>query len=167
MFRINLLAAMLTAYLAMAEEFSFLNAESPTPKIEEKKIDWPPEEAIETDRNDLLPNKTLKVSASIYHPETSQTDSTPYITADGSRINKKDPKKHRWIAISRDLHTRWGGNINYGDSLWVTGISDDLDGLYIVRDIMNRRIKKQIDLLVGRKDKVMGFWRDVYIAKLD
>ncbi|WP_377509701.1 hypothetical protein [Pontibacter locisalis] len=158
---------MLSVYVAMAEELSFFKAESPAPKIEEKKLDWPPEEISKTNLELPSTSKTLTVSASIYHPEPSQTDSTPYITADGSRINKRDPKKHRWIAVSRDLHTRWGGDISFGDSLWVTGISDELDGLYIVRDVMNQRIHKQIDLLVGKRDRIMGFWRNVQIAKLE
>ncbi|WP_439883388.1 hypothetical protein ACSX1A_09465 [Pontibacter sp. MBLB2868] len=158
---------MLTIIAAMVEEFSFLKAESPAPKIEEKVLDWPPTEETSTTLELPASTRTLTVSASIYHPEPNQTDSTPYITADGSHINKRDPKKHRWIAVSRDLHTKWGGDISFGDSLWVTGISDELDGLYIVRDLMNRRIHKQIDLLVGKKDHIMGYWKNVQIAKLD
>ncbi|WP_157593623.1 hypothetical protein [Pontibacter actiniarum] len=146
-----------------------LKAESPAPKIEEKPLSWPPEEPA----NNTYPvsesstTPTLTVKASVYHPEPGQTDSTPYITADGSRINKHNPKKHRWIAVSRDLHSKWGGSIEFGDSLWVTGISEELDGLYVVRDVMNRRMHKQIDILVGRKDRVMGLWKNVQIAKLD
>ncbi|MDX5436900.1 MAG: hypothetical protein LPK03_06870 [Pontibacter sp.] len=110
---------------------------------------------------------TITVSASVYHPEPNQTDATPYLTADGSRISKRNPTKHRWIAVSRDLHSRWGGDISFGDSLWVTGISKDLDGLYIVRDVMNRRMHRQIDILVGKKDRIMGYWNNVHIAKLN
>ncbi|WP_276497293.1 hypothetical protein [Pontibacter litorisediminis] len=113
------------------------------------------------------PTPTLTVTASIYHPEPGQTDSSPYITADGSRINRKDPKQHRWIAVSRDLHSRWGGDVEFGDSLWVTGISEELDGLYIVRDIMNKRMHQQIDILVGKRDPIYGKWENVHIAKLD
>jgi 3D (Asp-Asp-Asp) domain-containing protein len=167
MFRIKLLTAALSIIVAMAEEFSFFTAESQPPKVEEKKLEWPPKEDLPTNLTTHSPTKPIIVKASIYHPEAEQTDSTPYITADGSRISKKNPKKHRWLAVSRDLHSRWGGNINYGDSLWVTGISDELDGLYIVRDVMNRRMRKQIDILVGKKDKVMGFWQNVQIAKID
>ena len=167
MFRIKLLAAMLSMTVAMAEEFSFFTAESHAPKIEEKTMGWPPKDENQTDLDLPASSNTITVKASIYHPEPSQTDDTPYITADGSRINKRNPKKHRWIAVSRDLHSKWGGELSFGDSLWVTGISDELDGVYIVRDVMNRRIHKQIDLLVGKKDRIMGFWKNVQIAKLD
>ncbi|RIJ34404.1 RlpA-like double-psi beta-barrel domain-containing protein [Pontibacter oryzae] len=168
MFRIKLLAAVLSVIVALAEEFSFLKAESPAPKVEDKSaIGWPPEETADRTNTASATTPTLTVSASVYHPEPEQTDATPYITADGSRINKRNPKKHRWIAISRDLHSKWGGNIEFGDSLWVTGISDELDGLYIVRDVMNKRIRKQIDILVGRRDPIMGYWKNVHIAKLD
>ncbi|WP_460878982.1 RlpA-like double-psi beta-barrel domain-containing protein [Pontibacter rugosus] len=100
----------------MAEEFTWLEAESPAPKIEEKKITERPlkleeatrKEATVTAKAEPKAIPTLKVSASIYHPEPGQTDGSPLITADGSRINKRNPGKHRWIAVSRDLHSRWG-----------------------------------------------------------
>ncbi|WP_089320990.1 hypothetical protein [Pontibacter ummariensis] len=161
---------MFTVIVAAAKEFSLLKAESPAPKIEQTPLGWPPLELEEASQPITEPKSevpSFTVSASVYFPEPAQTDDTPYITADGSRINKRNPGKHRWIAVSRDLHSRWGGNINYGDSLWVTGISDQLDGLYVVRDVMNRRMRKRIDILVGKHDEVMGFWKNVQIAKLD
>ncbi len=169
MFRIKLLAAVFSIFVAFAEEMSLLGNDAPEPKKEVKPLDWPPELTLipETPTPEVTTPLTLTVSASVYHPEPSQTDSTPFITADGSRINKRHPGKHRWIAVSRDLHSRWGGQLNFGDSLWVSGISEDMDGLYIVRDTMNRRIRNQIDILVGRKDGVMGMWNNVQIAKLD
>lgn len=175
MFRTKLLAALFSIMLAVAEEFSLFNEESPAQKVEEneKNLTWHLKEPERTIRKikqeeaEVPALETFTVSASVYHPVPGQTDSTPFITADGSRINKNNPKKHRWIAVSRDLHSRWGGDISYGDSLQITGVSDELDGLYIVRDVMNRRIRNQIDILVGEKDKVMGFWKNVEIAKLN
>ncbi|MCJ8166705.1 hypothetical protein MKJ04_17800 [Pontibacter sp. E15-1] len=153
----------------MAEEFSLFTPEPTTPLTEEIHTSLKlkaPDRSIEA-----LPQpattETMTVSASVYFPVPGQTDETPFITADGSRINQNNPKKHRWIAVSRDLHSRWGGDISYGDSLMVTGVSKKLDGLYIVRDIMNKRIRNRIDILVGEKDKVMGYWKDVKIAKLN
>lgn len=182
MFRTKLLAALFSIVLAVAEEFSLFNEESSAPKIEENEEKAlalnsgapvrikAPERSIQQIKEAVTeepPVETFTVSASVYHPVPGQTDATPFITADGSRINKKNPKKHRWIAVSRDLHSRWGGDISYGDSLQITGVSDELDGLYVVRDVMNRRIRNQIDILVGEKDKVMGFWKNVEIAKLN
>ena len=165
MIRYKILAAMFSVIVAVAEEFSLLKSESPAPKVEVDRDEWLP--IPEPARTPPVPLNTLKVDASVYHPEPNQTDSTPFITADGSRINKRNPGKHRWLAVSRNLHSRWGGEIEFGDSLWVTGISDELDGLYIVRDVMNRRFRNQVDILVGRQDRVMGYWKDVSIAKLD
>ncbi|SFH03655.1 RlpA-like double-psi beta-barrel domain-containing protein [Pontibacter chinhatensis] len=174
MFRIKVLAAVFYVVVALAEELSFFQADYSAPNIEETPsgitLEWPPLEPEDKATNPEAlpePTPTLTVTASIYHPEPGQTDSTPYITADGSRINKKDPKKHRWIAVSRDLHSRWGGVMEFGDSLWVTGISEELDGLYIVRDVMNQRMRNKIDILVGRHDPIYGKWENVQIAKLD
>ncbi|MBF9254257.1 hypothetical protein I2I11_13210 [Pontibacter sp. 172403-2] len=152
--------------IAFAEEFSFVNAESTTPKTEKHLLILPSVDSAEAKIKTEPAPPTFTVSASVYYPEPNQTDATPYTTADGSRINKHDPGKQRWIAVSRDLHSRWGGEINYGDSLLVTGISEEMDGLYIVRDVMNRRIHNRVDILVGRKDRIMGFWDEVQVAKL-
>lgn len=156
---------MFSVVVAVAEEFSILKSESPAPKVEVDKDKWLAIPTPPLPEHTTLP--TLKVSASVYHPEPQQTDSTPFITADGSRISKRNPGKHRWLAVSRDLHSRWGGEIEFGDSLWVSGISKELDGIYIVRDVMNRRFTIQVDILVGRQDRVMGYWKNVSVAKVD
>jgi 3D (Asp-Asp-Asp) domain-containing protein len=109
----------------------------------------------------------INVTASIYYPEVAQTDSTPLITADGSRINKKKPRKPRWVALSRNLLKIWGGKIDYGDSLRVKGISPELDGIYVVRDTMKRRLRNRVDILVGAKDNIMGRWDNVQIYHLN
>lgn len=111
-----------------------------------------------------IPLFSHKVAASVYFPDEAQTDSQPLITADGSEINKQAVRKHRWIAVSRNLLKRWGGPIHFGDSVQVTGISAELDGTYTVRDTMNRRLKNTIDILVDRHDKIMGHWQNVQIT---
>lgn len=114
-----------------------------------------------------LPIFSRQVAASVYFPEEQQTDSAPLITADGSEIDAKHIRKHRWVAVSRNLLKRWGGKLHYGDSLHVSGISAELDGTYIIRDTMNRRIKNTIDILVAREDKIMGHWKNVKISKFE
>jgi 3D (Asp-Asp-Asp) domain-containing protein len=109
----------------------------------------------------------INVTASIYYPEEAQTDSTPLITADGSRINHKKPRKHRWVALSRNLLKKWGGKFNYGDSLQVKGISPQLDGIYVVRDTMKRRLRNRVDILVGPNDNIMGRWDNVRLYHLN
>jgi 3D (Asp-Asp-Asp) domain-containing protein len=166
MIRYKILAALFSIIVAITEDFSLFAPDNPpSSKTEIDLTDW--KSVHNTSTKIPETNPTIQVVASVYFPEASQTDDTPYITADGSKINKRNPKTHRWLAVSRDLHKRWGGTLNYGDSLWVSGVSDDLDGLYIVRDVMNKRMKKQIDILVGRKDRIMGLWKNVTIAKLD
>ncbi|WP_192821659.1 hypothetical protein [Rufibacter sp. LB8] len=110
--------------------------------------------------------KSITVNASVYFPEEAQTDDTPFITADGSKINERNPRKHRWLALSRNLLARWGGKIHYGDSVKVEGISKQLDGVYVVRDAMHRRIRNRVDILVGPNDKIMGYWEDVKLTKI-
>jgi 3D (Asp-Asp-Asp) domain-containing protein len=111
--------------------------------------------------------RAISVTASIYYPIVAQTDSTPLITADGSRINHKKPGKHRWVALSRNLLRKWGGSIDYGDSLRVKGISQELDGIYVVRDTMKKRLKNRIDILVGQDDNIMGRWKNIQIYHLN
>jgi 3D (Asp-Asp-Asp) domain-containing protein len=168
MIKLKILAVLVSITLAVTEDlksFFFESDDQLAPN--ELLTDIKP---IESKKSQIITPPIItnyKVSASVYFPEPSQTDSTPLITADGSKINKKNPKKQRWIAVSRDLHTRWGGDLDFGDSLMVTGVSENLDGVYIVKDIMNRRMKKKIDILVSRKDKIYGLWHDVQLAKLD
>lgn len=114
-----------------------------------------------------LPLFSKKVAASVYFPEAQQTDSAPLITADGSQIDAKHIRKHRWVAVSRNLLKRWGGKLHYGDSVQVCGISAELDGTYIIRDTMNRRIKNTIDILVSRDDQIMGHWKNVELTKFE
>ena len=114
-----------------------------------------------------LPLYSKTVSASVYFPEEEQTDGSPLITADGSQINIRSIRKHRWVAVSRNLLKRWGGKLHYGDSLQVSGISEELDGTYIIRDTMNKRLRNTIDILVGKNDNIMGHWKDVRITKFE
>lgn len=165
MIKYKLLAVAILIFIVFAQEFSGLRAEGAETK-EAKLIEH-------TVTSGSLKNKlaspaiTHTVSASVYFPEPEQTDDTPFITADGSIIDENDPGHHRWIAVSRDLLSRWGGEISYGDSLLVSGISEELDGLYVVRDTMHSRIRNRIDILVGRQDNIMGFWEEVSIAKVN
>ncbi|MFT2009393.1 hypothetical protein ACMA1I_12015 [Pontibacter sp. 13R65] len=170
MIRYKLLAVALSIFLVLDEEFSVSKAETPQPdKNKQTTIFAIPNPEINQEQKQeqepVSSAEPLTVTATVYFPEPGQTDETPFITADGSKINEKNPKKHRWIAVSRDLHTRWGGEINYGDSLVVSGISEELDGLYIVRDTMHRRLRNRIDILVGRKDEIIGKWNNVQISK--
>lgn len=165
MFRVKLLAVVISIFVALGDELSLLTTESSIPpekKTEERDSSLRKVKKVQEPAP--LP-EVYTVSATVYFPERGQTDADPLTTADGSKINPKNPGKHRWIALSRDMLTRWGGDIQYGDSIWVRGISANMDGMYIVRDTMNRRFRNRIDILVGRKDKILGLWENVQIAR--
>lgn len=88
----------------------------------------------------------LDVTVTMYHPIYPQTDKTPDITADGTRISIDNASEHRFVALSRNLLKRWGGPFDYGDFILLRG-TDGKDGVYQVRDTMNRRYINHIDIL--------------------
>jgi 3D (Asp-Asp-Asp) domain-containing protein len=108
---------------------------------------------------------TYRVTATVYMAETSQTDDEPLVTADNSRISPHQTHKSRWAAVSRDLLKRWGGPFNYGDSVRVSGISPQLDGVYIIHDTMAQRHKHCFDVLVGAKEgHLSDMWHNVRLT---
>jgi 3D (Asp-Asp-Asp) domain-containing protein len=92
------------------------------------------------------------VTVTMYHPVPKQTDSSPYITASGFRLDKKNPKKDRIIAISRDLKQK----LDFGDTVILQGIGK-WDGEYVVHDVMNKRFKNRIDILINPNDEATMF----------
>ena len=87
----------------------------------------------------------LNVKATMYHPVESQCDDTPLITADGSIICPINVSDWNWIAVSQDLLKKNGGIFDYGDQVYVKGTHKD--GVYTIRDCMNKRKTFQIDIL--------------------
>ena len=88
----------------------------------------------------------FNVTVTTYNPTRQQCDSTPNITADGTRINPKRATQYRYVALSRDLISRWGGPFNYGDYIVIEG-TGKWDGVYQVRDTMNPKWVKRVDIL--------------------
>jgi 3D (Asp-Asp-Asp) domain-containing protein len=88
------------------------------------------------------------VTLTTYTPTAEECDSTPLITASGFKINEGNPKRHRIIAVSRDLKRKY----KFGTKLRIKG-AGKYDGTYTVRDVMNKRYTKRIDILVGKRDK--------------
>jgi len=86
------------------------------------------------------------VKATMYHPVPGQTDSTPNIVADGTKFDIPSAGDLKWIAVSRDLHTRWGGELDFGDIVYISS-AHEKSGFYLVKDTMNRRFTKRIDFL--------------------
>lgn len=88
------------------------------------------------------------VTVTTYKALSEETDSTPNVTASGFKISKKNPKKHRIIAVSRDLKRK----LKFGQRVRLKN-AGKYNGEYVVRDVMNKRYKKRIDILINPKDK--------------
>jgi hypothetical protein len=88
------------------------------------------------------------VTLTTYSPSMGETDSTPNITASGFKIDTTNPKRHKIIAISRDLKKKW--KFNQKVRIRKAG---KYNGDYTVKDLMNKRYKNRVDILVGKDDK--------------
>jgi len=98
----------------------------------------------------------LDVTVTMYHPIRQQTDSTPNILADGTQIKIHQASEYKYIAVSRNLLKRWGGWLDYGDFLVLTG-TDGKDGVYQVKDTMNARFVNRVDILESPGTKPYKF----------
>jgi len=116
-------------------------------KFDEKKFEIDNEKKIVVKKQ-----KPLIVTVTTYSVNEAETDSTPTITASGFEVSRTNPKKHRVIAVSRDLKKK----LRFGDKVRVTGIGK-LSGVYVVRDLMNSRWKNKIDILINPDDKHTKF----------
>ena len=92
------------------------------------------------------------VTVTMYNPTRGQTDKTPNITADGTRINPNKATSYRYIALSRNLLSRWGGPFDYGDYVVIEG-AGRYDGVYQVKDTMSARFINRVDILRSRGSK--------------
>ena len=51
----------------------------------------------------------IEVDVTMYQPVVRQTDNTPNVTADGTRIRISKASDYKFVALSRNLLSRWGG----------------------------------------------------------
>jgi 3D (Asp-Asp-Asp) domain-containing protein len=100
----------------------------------------------------ITPPTSELVTVTTYTPSIDECDSTPDITASGFKIDTLNPKRHKIIAVSRDLKHKW----KFGTKIKVTGVGK-YNGIYTIKDVMNKRYKKRIDILVGKRDKHFKF----------
>lgn len=98
----------------------------------------------------------LPVTVTIYHPVVGQTDSTPNIVASGKKIKIPRARYYRYVAVSRDLHCRWGGPLEFGDIIELRN-AGYLSGYYFVEDTMNARFKNHVDVLQSPGDPLAKF----------
>ncbi len=87
----------------------------------------------------LKGKRKLRVQATAYTSHSGQTDSTPFLAAWNNRIRPG----MKIIAVSRDLITKYG--LGNGKKVRIQG----LPGYYTVRDKMNKRYTKRIDIYMG------------------
>ena len=87
-----------------------------------------------------------EVTVTTYNPTIYQCDDTPHITADGTHFKTWKASSYRYVALSRDLLSRWGGPFEYGDYIIIEG-TQDRDGVYQVRDTMNPKWTNRVDIL--------------------
>ena len=87
------------------------------------------------------------VKLTCYQPVKSQCNNQPLITADGSKINLHHLKnnKIKWCAIS--IYLLWLFPKNKHKKVYIEGY-----GVYLVKDVMNKRHKHRIDILIHPKD---------------
>ena len=81
----------------------------------------------------------LRVTATAYTSHAGQTDDTPFLAAWNNRLRPG----MKIIAVSRDMLTKYG--MRNGTKVRIGG----LPGYYRVRDKMNKRYKKRIDIYTG------------------
>jgi len=115
-------------------------------------------------------DRSVVVTATVYQAVESQCDSSPLVTAFGYKIDPKDPGKHRYIAISRDLESVFSP----GDSVYVEGTypyNDTCkipvyDGIWIIADRMNARFTDKVDLLIGN-NSFIDLFTGVTVTKIN
>jgi 3D (Asp-Asp-Asp) domain-containing protein len=106
----------------------------------------------------LILSTLLTVTATIYHAVPHQTDSTPVRTATNVKINRYIPEFLGIIAVSRDLESK-GFKMN---TLVKVSNAGDMNGIWVIRDRMNKRWTNRIDFLVDETMKG-GKWTNVKI----
>lgn len=91
--------------------------------------------------------KSMVVDATAYNSVPGQTDDDPWVAAWNNRLRPGD----KVIAVSRDLEKH---GLTNGAKVKIQG----LPGTYIVRDRMNKRFKKRIDVWMEKDIKKARKW---------
>ena len=107
----------------------------------------------------------IEVNVTMYQPVYPQTDRTPNITADGTKIRISKASDYKFVALSRNLLKRWGGPFDYGDFILIKGTKDK-DGVYNVRDTMNPKFVNYVDILESVSVKPYKY-ENVHIYKMN
>lgn len=115
---------------------------------------------------EIVPDTLYPDRATTYQATIEQCDSTPFSTASGAKINPDYYQK--WCAVSRDLHSRWGGPLDFGDTLCVLSEKNpNFNGKWVVQDLMAPSYKNSIDFLLEAHKNYpkLGIGKDFKIWK--
>ena len=109
----------------------------------------------------------VEVDVTMYQPIYPQTDNSPDITADGTKIRISKASEYKFVALSRNLLKRWGGPFDYGDFILIRGTENGhKDGVYQVRDTMNSKWVNVVDIL--ESTHVLPYkYENVHIYKMN
>ena len=96
--------------------------------------------------------RSATVHSTAYNSTRGQTDSTPFVTATGTRV------RSGVVALSRDLL----GRFPYGTRLSIEDLSGRYSGylrgrVFVVEDTMNVRIGNTIDLWMGSRGEALSW----------
>jgi len=105
-------------------------------------------------------SQQVEVTATCYNAVVEQCNEDVKHTATMFVLNLEDPYSHRIIAVSRDLESE-GFKMN--TRVLISG-AGDYDGIWTIRDRMNKRWKNKIDFLINL-DMPVGKWSNVQLIK--
>lgn len=101
----------------------------------------------------------IKVVATGYSSTTSETDSTPHVTASNT------PTRLGIIALSRDLLKPYTSDapFSFGDRVWLDGL-----GEFVVEDSMNHRWRRRADIWFPSQEDAIQFGnRELYLSRIN
>jgi len=119
---------------------------------------------------EVFSSKYYRTSLTGYHPTVEQCDNTPDVTADGTKFDIDRAGEYKYVALSRDLllhFNKRGARINFGDYIYIRGTPKGVqDGVYQVRDTMNKRHTEWIDILLTPGEQSF-YYRNILMYKID
>ena len=125
----------------------------------------------------LFGMRTITVNVTAYSSHGGQTDNTPFLAAWNNKLTKCDkfnPKRvnkdgvNGSIAVSRDLLKK--GKLKNGDKIILKTKEGEKIGTFVVKDKMNKRFKKKIDIYFHKDKKSALKWgikKGLVLAKLN
>ena len=113
--------------------------------IDPKSLDALYNKGLALEKIEKYEDNKHKITVTMYHPVSRQTDDTPNITADGTVIRINNASEYKYVAVSQNMLIRVGGFLNFGDYIWLD--AGKKSGVYQVRDVMNKRFINRVDIL--------------------